>query len=167
LESGGEVVGCRLAIRDVGGGWRVAHSDDDLLRGGVPGGTFTCILLVYLGNYPPLAMEKLVKALQTVPARRSSRPTCVVHRVGCYGLLRREPQFDLAVLLDPDVLWRRTFALGPGRREEGVVDHVGVATQLQLCFRKRNACEVIRIVLTRETAHATDLGTWPRPHIPS
>jgi hypothetical protein len=91
----------------------------------------------------------------------------IVHRVGCYGLLRREPQFNWAVLPDPDVLWRHTFALGPGRREEGVVDHVGVATQLQLCFRKRHACEVIRGVLTRETAHATDLGTWPRPHIPS
>jgi hypothetical protein len=46
------------------------------------------ILLFSLGNRPPLAMEKLVKALQTVPARRPSRPTasCIVLAfTGCCG----------------------------------------------------------------------------------
>jgi hypothetical protein len=167
LESGGEVVGCRLAIRDVGGGWRASRT--------------AMTTFCAAGGQRDLHLYNTCLSWQSSTACHGkacegfadcSGPSAVsanrvVHRVGFYGLLRREPQFNLAVLPDPVVLWRRTFALGPGRREEGVVDHVGVATLLQLCLRKRHACEVIRGVLTRETAHATDLGTWPRPHIPS
>ena len=74
------------------------------------------IPLVNLGDCPPLPMEKLVKALQTAPGRRPSRPTCVVYHVGHHGLLRREPQFDLAMLLDPDICGGRTLTLEPGLR---------------------------------------------------